>query len=82
MPWIDTIDEDRADAELSVLYDRARDPATGQLDNILSVHSLHPRGLAVHLDLYQTVMAGTSTLRRVDREMIAVTVSRINDCHY
>lgn len=82
MTWIDIIDEDQADPEFSALYDRARDPATGRVDNILAVHSLHPRGLAAHLELYQAVMAGTPALRRVEREMIAVVVSRINDCHY
>ena len=82
MSWIDVIRESDADDELSALYDRARGPQTGQVDNILAIHSLHLRGLAAHLDLYQAVMAGTSTLRKVDREMIAVTVSRINDCHY
>lgn len=82
MTWIDIIPEDEADEELSALYNRARDPASGQIDNILAIHSLHPRGLVAHLELYQAVMAGTPTLRRVEREMIAVVVSRINDCHY
>ncbi len=82
MSWIDVISEAAADEELSALYDRARDPQTGQVDNILAIHSLHPRGLGAHLELYQAVMSGTSTLRKVDREMIAVVVSRINDCHY
>jgi len=82
MAWIDVIPEDEADEELRALYERARDPATGAVDNILSIHSLHPRGLAAHLDLYRAVMASTSGLPRVEREMIAVTVSRINECHY
>lgn len=82
MAWIRVVDEDRAGAELRALYVRTRDPATGQLDNILAVHSLHPSGLAAHLELYRAAMAGTASLRKVDREMIAVTVSRINDCHY
>ena len=82
MSWIKTIDDDDARDELKQLYDRVRDPATGQLDHIMSIHSLHPEGLAAHFELYRTVMAGTGGLRKVDREMIALVVSRINDCHY
>ncbi|MCB9892569.1 MAG: peroxidase-related enzyme, partial [Planctomycetes bacterium] len=52
------------------------------VDNILKIHSLHPRGLETHLELYKAVMQGTSTLPTVDREMIALTVSVLNRCHY
>lgn len=82
MAWIPTIDPEDADAVLRSLYERSRDPATGALDNILAVHSLHPRGLEAHLDLYRAVMAPTRSLRKADREMIALVVSRINECHY
>ena len=86
MAWIDTISEDEipsADPDrLRELYDRVRDPASGQLDHILQIHSLSPPGLAAHFELYRTVMAGTKTLRQVEREMIALHVSRLNECHY
>lgn len=80
--WIETVPEDRAEGELARLYERVRDPQTGQLDHIMQVHSLHPAGLAAHFELYRAVMRGTAGLPRVDREMIAVVVSRLNDCHY
>jgi len=80
--WIDTVPADEADAELSTLYDRVRDPASGQLDHILQVHSLHPRGMAAHFELYDAVMRPTPGLRGAEREMIAVVVSTLNDCHY
>ena len=35
-----------------------------------------------HYVLYRQAMAGTKTLRKVEREMIAVVVSKLNDCHY
>ena len=38
--------------------------------------------LASHFSLYRAVMAGTPTLRKADREMIALVVSVANDCHY
>ena len=86
MAWIHRVSDDEIPPEdpdrLRELYDRARDPATGQLDHILQIHSLHPDGLAAHFELYRTVMAGTKSLRKVDREMIALHVSRLNECHY
>lgn len=58
------------------------DPAYGRVDNIFAVHSLNPRGMAAHLALYESAMAGTPTLRKVEREIIALVVSLENDCHY
>jgi len=82
MAWIETIDEAAAEGELAALYQGLLDPATGTVDNIMKVHSLHPRGLAAHGSLYRAVMAGTAGLRKVDRELIAYEVSRLNGCHY
>ena len=82
MSWIETIDPDDADAELTELYRQTLDPTTGELDNIMRVHSLHPRGLAAHQAVYGAVMRPTPSLRRAEREMIALVVSRINECHY
>jgi alkylhydroperoxidase family enzyme len=82
MAWIETIEEDAATSDLKTRYDAIRDPTSGQVDNIMRIHSLHPAGLDGHFALYTAVMRGTDTLPRVDREMIAVVVSRINDCHY
>ncbi len=86
MAWIETIDEPLGDgeerAELARLYALARDPATGKVDHIMSVHSLHPAGLSAHLALYTAVMRGTATLPKVDREMIALVVSGLNSCGY
>ena len=82
MTWIQTVDEEDASDELRDLYDRVRDPATGEVDNILSVHSLDPKGLDAHYVMYAQAMRGTRTLRKVDREMIALVVSQINECHY
>lgn len=80
--WIETIAADEADAELGELYERVRDPDSGQLDHILQVHSLHRRGLAAHFELYDAVMRPTPGLRGAEREMIAVVVSQLNECHY
>jgi alkylhydroperoxidase family enzyme len=66
---------------LAKLYDRYRSE-TGAVDNILRIHSLNPRSLEDHARLYGHLMRGPSPLSRVQREMIAVTVSAENDCYY
>ena len=82
MGWIKTVDRGAADDELRALFDLAADPETGDLDNIMAIHGLHPAGLRAHLELYNAVMAGTRGLRKVDREMIALVVSKANECDY
>ena len=70
-----------AGPRLSRLCDRYSD-AHGRLDNILRIHSLNPPSMKYHYDLYRHLMAGPSPLSRVQREMIAITVSAENDCFY
>lgn len=82
MAWIETIPEDAADGEVKELYDRTADPATGRVDHIMTIHSLHPEGLRTHYELYREVMTGTPSLRKVEREMVALVVSIANHCHY
>lgn len=82
MAWIDTVPRRAANPELAELYARVADPATGQLDHILQIHSLHPEGLTAHFELYRAVMRGTPTLRAVEREFIAFAVSHSNRCEY
>ena len=80
--WIDMVDETAATGELSELYAQLRDPQTGQVDNILRIHGLHPATLRAHFLLYTTLMHAPSGVPRVEREMIAVVVSSLNHCHY
>lgn len=81
MARIAIVSRDEATGPLAELYDRLT--PTGQtLDEILAVHSLNPRSLADHHRLYAHLMRGPSPLSRVQREMIAVTVSAENDCFY
>jgi alkylhydroperoxidase family enzyme len=82
MAWIEVVDEQHADGELATLYEEIVDPQFDRVDRIMTIHSLHPGGLQAHHDLYRQVMTGTKTLRKVEREMIALVVSSINDCHY
>ena len=81
MAWIRTIGKDEADGELSRLYEQIA-PGNEVLDNILGIHSLHPRTLRDHLMLYRTLMHGDGPLPQRERELIAVAVSSANRCHY
>ena len=81
MAWIRTIDETDAEGVLQEHYGKMAEPS-GSVDNILKIHSLNPRSLRAHFDLYKTLMRGRSPLSRVQREMIAVVVSAANRCHY
>ena len=66
---------------LGALYRRHRRP-DGLVDNILRVSSLNPEALEHHLSLYEHLMRGESGLTLAERELIAVAVSVVNDCHY
>ena len=81
MAYIPYIPDDEAPPGLAELYDRYRDPA-GHVDNILRIHGPNPASLEAHFKLYSTLMRGKSELTRAQREMIAVVVSSINECHY
>ena len=81
MAWIREILPENADDDLAEVYGRVAEP-DGTVDNILRVHSLPPKLLADHFELYITAMKGSSPLSRAQREMIAVVVSTLNECHY
>jgi alkylhydroperoxidase family enzyme len=44
--------------------------------------SLRPGVLEPSMELYRAIMFGPSELSRAERELLAVVVSRANDCHY
>ena len=82
MAWIRTIREDRWEGDLAELRPAVVDTTQDRVDNIMQVHSLNPAGMAAHDALYRSAMAGTGTLRKVEREIIALVVSRLNQCEY
>ncbi len=51
-------------------------------DHIIRIHGVNSRVMKNHFDLYVTLMRRSSPVSRRLREMIAVVVSSINDCHY
>ncbi len=82
MAWIRLIEREDAEPALAARYAAIADPVTGDVDNILKVHGLDPIGLDAHLALYRSAMRDTAALPKVDRELLAVVVSRANDCGY
>jgi len=80
--WIDTIREDEWEDQLSELYGTLVSREHDRVDNIMQIHSLDPKAMEGHFGVYNAAMSGTKTLRKVERELIALVVSDINDCHY
>ncbi len=81
MAWIQVIEEQEAKGELKELYDDVQ-KKRGKVANIIKIHSLNPRSMKVHMDLYMEVMFGRSGISRSRREMIATVVSSANHCDY
>ena len=82
MAWIERVPDDEWSGDLEPLRERVVDRDANRIDNIMSVHSLNANSVAAHDTVYRSAMAGTKTLRKVERELIAYIVSDINDCHY
>ncbi len=85
MPWIETVPDGEWEEDggpLAAIHGEVVDREQGRVDNIMAVHSLNPRGLEAHQRLYTSAMAGTGSLRKVDRELVALVVSIQNECHY
>ena len=82
MAWIETVPDDQWTGELADHHEAVVDPEHGRVDNIMAIHSINPRGLNAHYELYTSAMRGTPSLRKVERELIALVVSLENECHY
>jgi len=81
MAFVPYIPYEAASEEVRALHDKYSS-ADGRVDNILRIHAHNPKSWTAHFDLYATLMHGRSELSKVQREMIAVVVSSINECHY
>lgn len=83
MAWIKVIESEEATGELKELYDHVTGGDDSvELDNILTIHSLHPKTLEAHLLMYEELMHGENNLTKEQREMIGVMVSTANSCVY
>jgi len=81
MPWIKVVEEEEAEGRLKEIYQEILEKR-GKIANIMKIHSLNPEALKNHLDLYLTIMFRKPGLKRWERELVAVIVSRVNKCRY
>ena len=82
MPWIEAPHEDEWEGELAEYKAEVVDRHLGRVDWIMHIHALDVGSMNAHAVLYRQAMKGTKTLRKVEREMVALVVSKTNDCHY
>lgn len=78
---INTVAPDEATGPIKKIYDAAVQRA-GKVFNIIRCMSLDAGQVRASMMLYQGTMFQPSGLSRAEREMIAVVVSRANDCLY
>lgn len=82
MVWIQTVDEADATGTVKAEYDAAIARA-GEIYNIVKLFSVRPKSMRAFVELYKIVMHDEdSPLSRMQREMIATVVSKVNECHY
>ena len=81
MTWIRTVPEDEAEGQLARFYEQAVARA-GRVFGIVKTMSLSPPVLEASMALYRRIMFARVGLARRQRELLAVIVSRVNDCHY
>lgn len=81
MPHIDVIQPEQAEGELKNIYEELQ-RSRGKVAEVHKIQSLNPDSIVKHMDLYLSIMFGRSPLKRVQREMIAVVVSKANGCSY
>ena len=82
MAWIRTVDEAEATGIVKEEYDAAIARA-GQVYNIVKLLSVRPKSMRPFIELYIAIMFDeNSPLSRMQREMIATVVSKVNECHY
>ena len=82
MPYIRQVSDAEAQGAAKRELDAARKRAAGRVWNIVRIMTPNPAALRASMSLYSVLMFGESPLTRAQREMLAVVVSRVNDCHY
>ncbi|HZD22280.1 MAG TPA: hypothetical protein VE569_02600 [Acidimicrobiia bacterium] len=82
MAWIHAPHEDEWENDLEELKGEVIDPIHQRVDWIMRIHALDHESMRAHNILYRQAMKGTRSLRKVEREMLALVVSQANDCQY
>lgn len=79
--WTRFISEDQAEGKVARLY-AGLTRSWGGVDGIVKANSLHTGALEALLFFYKRVMHGECDTSLAQREMLAVTVSVLNECEY
>lgn len=80
--WIRMIQPVDADGQLQDTYDKVMSPH-GTIDNVMRVHSLQPKTMLGHLELYTSILHNPDmTLPTWFLEVVASYTSIINNCNY
>lgn len=79
--WIKHVTDEEATGTIARIYNGSRN-SHGVVDNIIKAHSLNTAALRALMTFYNGLMHGDCDLTLGQREMIAVTVSALNDCYY
>ncbi len=81
MPYIQQVSDDQAAGPVKRELDRARKRA-GRVWNIVRIMTPNPESMRTSMSFYVAIMHARSPLSRAQREMLAVVVSKANNCHY
>ncbi len=80
--WIKMVPVDEASGEVKDLYDKVRTPH-GTVDNVMRAHSLRPRTMEGHVELYRSVLHNPANVFPFwFLEVVASYTSMVNDCEY
>ena len=81
MAKIEVVQPHEAEGQLKEIYDNIIS-SRGKIAEVHKIQRLNPHSIINHMELYQTIMFGQSPLKRVQREMLGVVVSKANNCEY
>ncbi len=81
MAFIKVIEFEEAKGALRDIYQELI-KKRGKLAEVHKIQSLNPPPIMAHMELYLKIMFGKSPLKRYQREMMTVVVSKTNDCNY
>lgn len=81
MARIQVISYEQSEGRLKEIYDQIIQ-SRGKLAEVHKIQSLNPETIQSHMALYMDIMFRASPLNRATRELIAVVVSRTNNCKY
>ena len=74
-------DLDALDDDLQAYFAKCEEKL-GMIPNVLKTYALRPEKLRTFAKMYNELMLGESQLTKLEREMVAVTVSAANRCYY